>query len=123
MKKYSGMAEYKFIRTDYIEMVSGGDAELKRELISIFREQVAEFYEEMKSLLSDKKYASLGQLAHKAKSSVAIMGMDELAEMLKTLELKAVNGIDSDDYGSIVERFGSDTKSALIELESLINKL
>ena len=38
-----------------------------------------EIYNEMKSLLAAKNYLHLGLLAHKAKSSVAIMGMKELA--------------------------------------------
>ena len=39
----------------------------------------------MKSLLAEKNYNSLGLLAHKAKSSVAIMGMNDLADMLKNI--------------------------------------
>ncbi|MDY0098747.1 MAG: Hpt domain-containing protein [Bacteroidales bacterium] len=113
------MAEFGFINTEYLEMVAGSDPELKKDLVRIFREQVIEFYSEMQTLLSQKKYTELGLLAHKAKSSVAIMGMDSLAEMLKTLELNAKDGLNPSEYGSYIERFGSDTRSALAELETL----
>lgn len=113
--------DYKFIKTDYLETVSGGDWELIKELTDMFREQVVEMHSEMVSLLSEKKYQSLGLLAHKAKSSVAIMGMDDLAQMLKTFELQARTGEAAELYGSYVSRFENDTKSAISELDDLVN--
>ena len=46
--------DYKFIKTDYLETVSGGDRELIKELTDMFREQVVEMHSEMVSLLSEK---------------------------------------------------------------------
>jgi HPt (histidine-containing phosphotransfer) domain-containing protein len=115
--------EYKFINTDYLEMVAGGDQELLKELIIMFRDQVAEFNYEMNVLLREKNYHDLGNLAHKAKSSVAIMGMDSLANMLKNFELQAKDGRNIDKYESYISRFESDTRSALAELDMLINNL
>jgi len=113
--------DYKYIKTDYLEMVSGGDLELIRELVSIFRDQVVEMHSDMKSLLSAKQFYALGSLAHKAKSSVAIMGMDDLASMLKTFELQAKEGKESEQYASYIARFASETSAAVAELDDLIN--
>ena len=115
--------DYKFINTDYLEMVAGEDSDLLKELISMFRDQVAEFNIEMNVLFRERNYHALGNLAHKAKSSVAIMGMDSLANMLKTFELQAKEGKNTDKYESYISRFESDTKSALAELNTLINNL
>lgn len=115
--------DYKFIKTDYLEMVASGDSKLVKELVVMFREQVEEIYSEMKSLLSEKNYNALGLLAHKAKSSVAIMGMDELAEILKNFELQAKEGKNPEEYESYIARFGDDTKSAMAELDTLIINL
>ena len=104
-------------------MVSSGDNELVKELVSMFRVQVAEIYSEMRTLLNEKNYLALGLLAHKAKSSVAIMGMEDLAEILKHFELQAKDGKDPEEYESYITRFGEDTKSALVELDTLINNL
>ena len=114
--------EYKYIKTDYLDMVAAGDNGLIKELVDIFSSQVDEFYLEMVSLLEHKNYNELGLLAHKAKSSVAIMGMDELASMLKTFELKARAGEDPELYPGFISKFDNDTKHALIELNTLINK-
>jgi HPt (histidine-containing phosphotransfer) domain-containing protein len=113
--------EYKFIKTDYLEMVAGGDSDLLKELVSMFRDQVAEFNSEMKLHFREQNYPALGNLAHKAKSSVAIMGMDSLANMLKTFELQASEGKNTEMYESYILRFENDTRCALSELDSMIN--
>jgi len=115
--------DYKIIKTDYLEMVAGGDSDLVRELVSMFREQVSEIYADMKRLLAEKEYQQLGLLAHKAKSSVAIMGMEELAEVLKNFELQAREGKDPEDYELYIARFGEDTRSALVELDVMVSKI
>jgi HPt (histidine-containing phosphotransfer) domain-containing protein len=112
--------DYKFINTEYLDSVSGGDSEMVREIVSMFREQVVEFHNEMKSFLEQKNYLSLGLLAHKAKSSVAIMGMSDLATMLKTLELQAKEGKEPEKYQSYIDRFRIDTAEAIKELDDLV---
>jgi len=102
--------DYKYINIEYLESVSGGDNNIIIEIVTLFREQAEEFYKEMTSRLAAKDYHSLSLLAHKAKSSVAIMGMNDLAVMLKT-----------DKYESYIARFKDDTDNALKELDNLIN--
>jgi HPt (histidine-containing phosphotransfer) domain-containing protein len=114
---------YKFINTDYLDSVSGGDPDISREIISMFKEQSVEIHSEMVLNFSTKNYQYLGQLAHKAKSSVAIMGITELAAMLKTFELQAKDGSESELYKSYILRFKSDTDAAVIELEDYLSKL
>jgi HPt (histidine-containing phosphotransfer) domain-containing protein len=112
--------DYKFINMEYLDSVSGGDLGVIKELVAIFRQQVVEMYNEMRSYYAAKNYLSLGLLAHKAKSSVAIMGMNKLAEMLKTFEYQAREGKESQLYESYIERFRSETEEAIIELDDII---
>lgn len=114
---------YKFINTDYLNSVSGGDRDISGEIISMFRDQSIEIHKEMVLNLSKKNYPYLGQLAHKAKSSVAIMGMNDLAAILKSFELQAKDGSEADLYESYILRFKSDTDAAVIELEDYLDKL
>jgi HPt (histidine-containing phosphotransfer) domain-containing protein len=113
--------DYKFINTEYLDSVSGGDSEIVREIVDLFKDQVIEIYKEMNSLLANKDYHALGMLAHKAKSSVAIMGMNDLAVLLKNFELEAKINKDPENYSSYINRFGEETKSAVIELDDLVN--
>ncbi len=111
--------EYKYINTEYLDSVSAGDNSVMLEIIDMFKEQAGEMYNEMKTLLAEKNYYNLGLLAHKAKSSVAIMGMADLAVMLKTLELQAKEGKDPEKYESYINRFRDETAEALKELDDL----
>jgi len=113
--------DYKLINPEYLYSVAGDDAQLIAEIVTMFKVQVPEIYSEMKSLYARKDFALLGMLAHKAKSSVAIMGMDELAAMLKTFELSAKEGKETELYESYIEKFGTDTRSAIAELDELVS--
>jgi len=112
--------DYKFINPEYLNSIAAGDYEMICEIVDMFKEQITETYFEMKSLYSDNNYKALGCLAHKAKSSVAIMGMDDLAVMLKTLELQAREGKGSESYEEYIERFKNDTREAIKELDDLV---
>lgn len=113
--------DYKFINTEYLDSVTGGDADLISEIANLFKEQIVEFYRDMVTLLGKKNYYALGLLAHKAKSSVAIMGMNDLALMLKNFELLAKDGKETEKYESFIERFKNDTREAAKELNNLVN--
>lgn len=115
--------DYKFINTEYLDSVSGGDSDIIQELVAMFKEQSVEIHDDMIRLLAEKEYNSLGLLAHKAKSSVAIMGMSDLAAMLKTFELQAREGKETELYDSYITRFKTETDAAVKELENLITNL
>jgi len=112
--------DYKFINTEYLDSVSGGDPEMIREIVTMFRDQSIEISGEMKLHFDSKNYKSLGALAHKAKSSVEIMGMNDLGSMLRTLEYQAREGTGSELYESYINRFKKETTEAVKELEDLI---
>jgi HPt (histidine-containing phosphotransfer) domain-containing protein len=114
--------EYKFINIEYLDSVSGGDNTIIKEIVEMFREQSVEIYNEMNSRLASGDYNTLGLLAHKAKSSVAIMGMNDLAAMLKTFELQAREAHEVSSYHGYIERFRKETDAALVELDDLIQK-
>ena len=83
---------------NYLKTMSGGDSKFIREMISLFRDQIEEYKSIMPELLQNKDYDGLSKVAHKAKSSVAVMGMAEVAELLKELDevLADSNLTDSD---------------------------
>ena len=98
--------------------MSGGDAAFIREMIDLFREQVNEYKELMPELLRKKDYDSLSKMAHKAKSSVAVMWMKHVSEQLKDLERLASKGEEVDRYESLVNEFLQQSELAVLELEN-----
>jgi HPt (histidine-containing phosphotransfer) domain-containing protein len=107
------------MKTDlsYLKEMSGGNKELVLEMIDIFKDQVKEFTSDMDNHLNNKEYELLGKLAHKAKSSVSIMGLNDLAVELKELENLAREGKMPERYPVIISHFKDTTTIALKELE------
>lgn len=103
----------------YLNNMAGGNNEIIREMITIFNEQSGEYIRDIQKYLDDKDYNMLGKLAHKAKSSVAIMGMNELAEDLKSLEINTKDKKETESYPIIVEKFINTTKQAIAELNEI----
>jgi len=97
----------KFTYADlgYLESMAMGSNEMIVEMIDLFIEQLPEFTEGMPSLLASSEYTALGAMAHKAKSSVAVMGMNDLANELKKLEISAKAGDNQESYSPIIEQF------------------
>ena len=113
------------MKTDlnYIKTMSGDNKELICEMIDIFNDQVIEFSAEMQKLLDNKDYETLGKLAHKAKSSVAIMGMNDLAKKMKKLELDTKYLSNLNSYQGIINTFKSECAEAVKELKEYQNQL
>jgi HPt (histidine-containing phosphotransfer) domain-containing protein len=113
------------MKTDlsYLREMSGGNTELVLEMIKIFKDQVVEFGREMDQHLAKEEYELLGKLAHKAKSSVSIMGLQDLARDLKELENLAREGKKVKDYSVIISKFKQVTSEAIEELDVVINNI
>ena len=107
----------------YLSGMSGGNPDIIKEMINIFIDQTQEYIIDMQKHLDEKNYLQLGKLAHKAKSSVAIMGMNDLAVELKTLALLTKEEKDIEGYPKIVDNFRNLSKQAIAELKELLPKL
>jgi len=113
------------VRTNlnYLKTISGGDPDLMLEMIEIFNQQVIELRNEMEDLLEKQEYSTLGKVAHKAKTSVAIMGMDDLSSELKKLELNTQELKNINTYRDCIENFSIETEEAIKELMEFKNSI
>ena len=111
---------FRYINTEYLDSISNGDDKLIEELVDMFASQVTEIHREMIALNASGNFRNLGLLAHKAKSSVAIMGMAEMAALLKTFELQAKEGTGQENYSDYIEKFRADSNEAVLELRHLV---
>ena len=109
----------QIVNLTYLNDMSGGNKEIMNEMISIFISQVSEFATEMKQLNNNKEYLKLGNLAHKAKSSISIMGMENLATELKKFELQAKAEKDVDKYDKFIDHFKELCNLAIDELKEI----
>ena len=117
------MTQPRLTNLNYLNEITGGDQEITKEFIQMFFDQLPEFREGMNSYLSGKKWKELGEIAHKAKSSVMTFGMNDLGHRLKELQLKTqkLEGVEA--YPLYVKEFMTTIAKAEIELHEDLSKL
>lgn len=106
------------MKTDlkYLTEICNGDKVTMVEMIDLFIVQINEIIDEMKKAGRETDHETLSQLAHKAKSSVAIMGMQVLSEKLKEFELVAKNKNNPEKYQGYIDFFIQESNIAVKEL-------
>jgi HPt (histidine-containing phosphotransfer) domain-containing protein len=112
-----------YTNLNYLRTITEGDVETIREITVLFIEQVPEFIANLKKYLAEEQYAELGKEAHKAKSSVMIMGMENLGHDLKSLQLATIAGTRVETYAQHVKRFETECLAAVQELKLELAKM
>ncbi len=110
---------FKFVDLSYLESIGDDDGQFKNDLLRIFREQIPKLMTQMTDCLKMKNYAELGAVAHKAKSSVAMLGIKKLKNDMEKLEHDAKLNINTGEYASIIERFDEISTLVLDEIKDL----
>jgi len=100
----------------YLKNITNDDPQLIREMIEIFAKQVEEYTKEIKEIYKGARWNDLSRLAHKVKSSLAIMGMNDLSNRMKELELLAGEERDQDRYHEYIDEFVRESNEAVKEL-------
>jgi HPt (histidine-containing phosphotransfer) domain-containing protein len=111
------MSQARLTNLDYLKEITGGEPEIMQEFIQMFFDQLPEFRDGLTSHLANKKWKELGELAHKAKSSVMTFGMNNLGLRLKELQLKTQKLEDIESYPEYVEEFMNNMAQAEVELK------
>ena len=102
----------------YLKTITEGDKEILREMIELFLMQVPEYIANMHAFYQAGHFDLLGREAHKAKSSLDIVGMTELGKEMKILQLKILEGVDRDGCLVYINLFETQCKEAIEELQA-----
>jgi HPt (histidine-containing phosphotransfer) domain-containing protein len=95
---------------------------LMKDMISIFKEQVPEFVLEMKTHFQNKDWKSLASVAHKAKSTISIIGLTDLIVELKIFEENVLNSVSINSYLAFIQNFETTCNKAIIQLDTIISE-
>jgi HPt (histidine-containing phosphotransfer) domain-containing protein len=106
----------------YLESMSENNKDFIAEMVDIFREQIEEYKQQLPALMEKSDYENLSKVAHKAKSSVAVMGMVKEADLLMRLELDAKNGTNVGSFKSMIDTFINSSMNALLELDEYLKQ-
>ncbi len=118
-KKIKMYHENKLINLSYLESISNGDNHFILELIDMFFEQVPEYQKRLQLLYQKKDWYNLGRTAHKARSAILMVGMENLASELKKLEENAKVEKNIHEYQEIITKFVDYSNIAIKELNQI----
>lgn len=114
--------EKKYYNLSQIEELSGGDNDFKKELITIFLEQMPEFLTNMEKFLEEKDWEKLGKEAHTAKSSVLIFGMKNAGQNLKDVQ-NLCEARNTDSIPGIFLQIKEEITTTIHQLKKVLDEL
>ncbi len=107
----------------YLITISEGNNILIKDLIEIFKSQVPEYISEFRQYLETRNWKALGSTAHRAKSSMAMMGIRILETKLKELEILAKSEEQTETYPEYISLFEEIAAKAVVELDAKLKTL
>jgi HPt (histidine-containing phosphotransfer) domain-containing protein len=78
--------EAPIVNLDYLKEFSGGHKGFEREMIELLLQQIPENIEQLAEAYEAREPEAIRQIAHKIKSSVAMLGSPELIPLLTKIE-------------------------------------
>jgi len=72
-------------------------------------------------LIDSQNWFELSRLAHKIKSSALVMGVEQMSEDMKALELLAKEGKDTEKYPDYIARLNTMIDIAEVELRPYLD--
>lgn len=113
---------FTFINLEYLNEVST-NVEFKKKIFYMFKKQVEDIEKKMITALESNNTKELAELAHKAKSSVSILGMTIIAGEMIKLEQDINNQVEVDSYEKRVYDFLDSCKKAIEEINIIEKQL
>jgi HPt (histidine-containing phosphotransfer) domain-containing protein len=107
----------------YLKTITEGNKEILREMIEIFLMEVPVYISNLNNYYHSGQFEALGREAHKAKSSLQIVGMTELEKEMKIIELKVQEGADLEGCINYIRHFEIQTQEAIQELKAVLAAL
>ncbi|TKG90680.1 Hpt domain-containing protein [Puteibacter caeruleilacunae] len=117
------MSTQRITDLSYLREVAGDESLVIKEMLELFIAQVPEFTTNLRRHLANEEYIALGKEAHKAKSSVLVVGMEDMGKKLKRLQLMTEQGDNINDYPAYVDDFINSCNQAVEELEEELSHL
>jgi HPt (histidine-containing phosphotransfer) domain-containing protein len=117
------MNQPRLTNLSYLNEITGGEPDITKEFIQMFFDQLPEFKTGMATYLAQQKWKELGEIAHKAKSTVMTFGMNDLGHRLKELQLKTQKLEDIESYSSYVDEFMEMMELAEAELKDDLSRM
>jgi HPt (histidine-containing phosphotransfer) domain-containing protein len=115
--------EGKYINTKELKRITNNNNEDLIQLIDVYLTELPVQMSALHEAMNEKDYPSLSKHAHSLKSSIRVLGLDEMANESYKLELLAKEEKDTDKYPEIIKEITTNAGKALEELKNLRNEI
>jgi PAS domain S-box-containing protein len=107
----------------FLDEAVGGDAELKAKMLGIIMRETPEEIAKMDQHYNEQNWDRLQAAAHKFKSAVTYLGMDELKEIVKRIQTNAETRQNLNDTADLIYKVKKDMAIAMDELDEEMKML
>jgi HPt (histidine-containing phosphotransfer) domain-containing protein len=105
----------------YLNQIFQCNQEMIHNIIQLFLEQVPNYINEMEICVQNKDFFALHPLAHKAKSSIAMLGLRDMEERIIKIEKDSKEHQNNEGLVSLVSQVKSDCAAVYVQLQMLLN--
>jgi HPt (histidine-containing phosphotransfer) domain-containing protein len=116
------MSELLF-EVDLLNMRTGYDSELLVEMFQIFRATYLDYFEMIDARMKNEDWVGVSGIAHRAKSSVAIMGMEEIRIEFGKMEDLCENGDAIDGCELWLKQLKTKVNLAVQQIDEYITRI
>lgn len=109
------------INLDYLKTTTSNDKETILALLDMFKSQIPDLKSGIITAFDNKNWSALKEVAHKAKNSFQILGMQDEADELQKLEILCSQEKDTHLYNGFVKRFIDACDSSIKEIENEVD--
>lgn len=123
IKKFLPTEKQKTVDLTLLEEKADGDTDYLKEIIWSYLEEMPKYLEELNQHMNNKQILKLGQQAHKMKSPAALLGANELREILATIEKEGMKENTKYDFKSDIEKVNVLCEQSFVELKQKLTNL
>ncbi|MES2655966.1 MAG: Hpt domain-containing protein [Bacteroidota bacterium] len=104
----------------YLNEISGGDNAFIREMLDLFLNTTAIEVNDFDPLLANQNYDGIGQLAHKMKAPIQMLGASDLFEKVRALEAIGKNKTNLESVPNLINEIKVSIDNLKIEIGQLL---
>lgn len=104
----------------YLNQVFQGNREMINEIITLFLDQVPEYISQMERHVEREEFLALHPLAHKSKSSVAMLGLKKMEEKILLIEKYSRERVYLEEIPRLVQEARHECNLAYGQLEEAL---
>ena len=102
---------------------TGSDKQLLIELFQIFKDNYPSYFVGLRKQVDKNNWVGVSEIAHRIKSSVAIMGMEKIKSEFEEIESLTTDGKPIDNFDSKIRKLESDINKAQNQISDFIDNI